>query len=343
MWVWWMGLACTPAPQGSGDSNADTTDSPADTVDTTDTSDSDVGDSDKPNDPEELRFDPPSGRADFPPQESDGPGPRRILLATSDDGVHYVRKQQLLTDQGNTPNMLVLPNGRILVYYTAYHLVNDLDHVAVAVSDDNGESWLHYQTDLAGFPENHPPIGDPDILQMEDGSFRMYITNGSDDQTIDIISNVSADGFHFEREGIALDNDDSHRKDSLTQKIGDTYYMYVLSEGGWMALATSDDGLTFTHHSVASREMTTEQGVRQYILSNWMPDPDAGQRIFAFCMQNQDIRSFTTTDGITLTPDTDVSLGAPLDEAESLWVKDAAAQQLADGSWLMAYVAEIPE
>ncbi len=336
--------ACTPeSPLDSGD----TTDSVADTADSVgDTSDS-VGDTSETDlgaiDAEVLT--PPVGPADYSEEESDGPGPRRILLARSVDGVHYVRDNVVLTDQGNTPNMLVLPSGRILIYYTGYHLVDDKDNIAVAVSDDNGSTWSYYYAAMNGFGANHPPIGDPDIVQLPDGSFRMYITNGSSDQTIDIISNVSADGFNFEWEGIALDNEGQNRKDSLTQRIGDDYFMYVLqSNDGWMALATSDNGTSFSYDNVASRDMNTGGGgPDQYILSNWMPNPDGGQRIFAFNMENQDIRSFTTVDGATLTPDLEVSLGPPLNlELERSWVKDAAAQQLADGTWLMAYVAEIP-
>ena len=281
---------------------------------------------------------------------ADGPGPRRLLLATSTDGLNFTRTGTVLSDQANTPNMVVDTDGRILIYYTGYDLdpsvsgTANRDAIAVAVSEDQGDTWKYYCTGMSGFAASRPPIGDPDVVQLDDGSYRMYVTNGGSNNTINIYSATSADGLSFAYEGMALNTGTTHYKDSLTAKVGSQWLMYLLrSDTGQMMRATSSDGITFTMGSDADYNISVNGHSEQFILSNWFRTA-SGLRIFAFAGATSDIRSFTTTDGTTLTPDATVSLGLPLDSAtEQSWVKDAAVQQLTDGTYLMAYVSEIPQ
>ena len=288
-------------------------------------------------------YTPPSGVADYVPSESDGPGPRRIMLATSVDGVTYSRTNTVLSDQANTPNMLVLPNGRIIIYYTAYKLDGGvMDGIGAAVSDDLGATWEYYKVELTGFPDDHAPIGDPDVIREDDGTYRMFVTNGTEDGSeIQIVSTTSTDGFSFEKEGIALDLNSTNYKDSLTYKLNDGYVMFVLaSNGTMMNRAVSSDGQTF----VSEGDWSFTQEGTPYVLSNWFDDGSGTLRIFAFGPPNQsDIRSFTTVDGKTLTADPNVFLLFNSEEpTEKSWVKDAAVGKLPDGTHLMAYVTEIP-
>lgn len=283
---------------------------------------------------------------------SEGPGPRRILLAQSTDGVNFTRLGKVLSDQANTPNMLILSSGRILVYYTAYDIDPgaassdgaNQDGIAVAVSDDKGSSWRYYCVGMTGFSSGHPPIGDPDVVQLADGTYRMFVTNGTSDNKINIFSATSTDGMSFVKEGTALNTSSQNYKDSLTAQIGSSWVMYVLnSTNGYMLRATSTNGTSFTMGSDAAYNITVNSVAKPFVLSNWYKISASSYRVFAFSMETKDIRSFTTSDGLTLTPDATVSLGTPLDSAtEKSWVKDAAVQKQADGTYLMAYVAEIP-
>lgn len=292
------------------------------------------------------KFTPPSGSCSS--VDPDSPCPRRLLLATSTDGKEFQRLGIVLSDQANTPNIIQLSSGRILIYYTGSNLDLSIpgsqrDGIAAAVSDDQGETWNYYKIKFTGFGDG-PPIVDPDIILLEDGTFRMYVTRGINDggtTKVGVLWAESDDGFNFTYGGIAAVRDESI-VDSLTCKIGSTYHMYVLNpvSNGSFSYFTSTDGKTFTYISEAEHKNGTEP----YILSNWLPEANGEYRIFGFSFINEDIRSFTTTNGSTLSAESDIHLSFS-DETTNLektWIKDAAVLKLKSGSYLMAYVAEIP-
>lgn len=285
-------------------------------------------------------YTPPTGAATGAGVSPDGPGPRRILLATSADGVSFTRLDQLISDQTNTPNLVVLPSGRILLYYTAHALTGMFDNIGVAVSDDNAASWRYFKVAIDGVSPP-PSVGDPDVVRLEDGSFRLYLTHGGPGNTIVIKSAISLDGFNFTYEGIALSTSSQEYKDSLTQRVGESWVQFVLhSSDAHMGRATSSDGVTFTMQDT----LGYMNGGENYVLSNWLAMPSGGFRVYAFHgldAQSQ-IRSFTTTDGVTLTPDTTECLRMGTNPLESRFVKDAAVARMANGTYLMAYVTEVP-
>lgn len=292
------------------------------------------------------KFTPPSGSCSSGDPES--PCPRRILLANSTDGKTYQRKGVLLTDQANTPNMIQLASGRIIVYYTGSYLdvsnpSNPRDAIAAAVSDDEGVTWEYYKLSFTGFGEG-PPIVDPDIIALEDGTFRMYVTRGigsGNNAKVVVLWADSDDGFNFIYGGIAAERESSI-VDSLTYKIGSAYHMYILNptSNGSFSYFTSTNGKTFTYISETEHKIGSET----YILSNWLPEDNGTYRIFGFTFPNANIASFTTTDGATLTPGSDIHLTFSEDSTglEKTWIKDAAVIKLKNNSYLMAYVAEIP-
>lgn len=292
------------------------------------------------------KFTPPTGSCTS--TDPDSPCPRRLLLATSTDGKVFERLNIVLSDQANTPNILQLSSGRILIYYTGSNLDLSIpgsqrDGIAAAVSDDDGENWDYYKIKFTGFDDG-PPIVDPDIILMEDGTFRMYVTRGitvGGSTKVGVLWADSDDGFNFTYGGIAAVRDDNI-VDSLTYKIGSTYHMYVLNpiSSGSFSYFTSTDGESFTYVSEAEHKIDSET----YILSNWFKESSGEYRVFAFSFINEDIRSFTTTDGATLSAGSDVHLSFSDDNSalEKTWIKDAAVLKLKSGSYLMAYVAEIP-
>ena len=292
------------------------------------------------------KFTPPTGTCVT--TDPDSPCPRRILLATSTDGQTYTRSGVVLSDQANTPNMIQLASGRIIVYYTGSYLdvtstSTPRDAIAAAVSDDQGVTWSYYKTVFTGFGTG-APIVDPDIILLEDGTFRMYVTRGigtGSSAKVGVLWADSPDGFNFTYGGIAA-TIDGNIVDSLTYKIGSTYHMQVLNPvgSGVFSYFTSSDGKTFTFVSDTLHLIGTEP----YILSNWLPEASGVYRIFAFGFPNADIRSFETTDGKTLTAGTKVHLKFSEDttKLEKTWVKDAAVIKLPSATYLMAYVSETP-
>lgn len=286
---------------------------------------------------------PPIGPGDYLPQENDGPGPRRILLATSNDGRTFTCSGVVLSDQTNTPNIVVLPSGRVIVYYTGFHLDGGTrDGIGAASSDDGGESFRYYKVDMRGWPQNHAPIGDPEVVVLSDGTFRMYVTNGNERGRIEILSATSSDGFHFDYEGVALEPRSADYKDSLTAKVGNQYVMFVLksSASPQMKRATSPDGRVFTDQGDASYLI----GGEAFVLSNWVRDEGGQYRVLAFRPPHVgQIRAFATSDGATLTAAPEVMLSFESGNSqEKSFAKDAAIGRLGNGTWLMAYVSEIP-
>lgn len=278
---------------------------------------------------------PPTGRQAG--AHTEAPGAFRVLLATSPDGVTFSRASRVLTDQAGTPSIAVTPSGRLFVYYTGAALNGARDAVGVAVSDDHGNNWRYFKINLIGFPRGLPPLADPDVLLEADGTFRLFLTGGIGNG-VGIYVATSRDGFNFTYGGVALQFTEP-LLDSATTKIGSTYVMYVLrGSSPEMVAATSQDGLVF--RVVANPAATAING-RLYVLSGWMSEAGV-QRVYAFNLPAGDIRSFTTTDGLSLTADPRPHLtfgGAALEASQ---IRDPAVARLATGGYLMAYASKIP-
>ena len=287
-----------------------------------------------------VEYTPPAGSAGSA-ADKQGPGVRRILLATSTDGVTFTRLERKLLDQANTPSMVALPSGRLMVYFTAYQLSGANDGVGVAVSDDNAASWRFYKVQLNGLTAP-PSIGDPDVVYDAVGKgFRLYVTHGMGANAIAIKSLTSTDGFNFTYEGLAFNPGSTDYLDSLTQKVGSGFVQFTLHPADMtMGRATSTDGKTFTLADTKAYSI----GGEPYVLSNWLDLGNGTHRVYGFRGLNAAsvIKSFTTTDGVTLTPDTTTCLSLGSSALEKSFVKDAAVARMANGTYVMAYVSEIP-
>jgi hypothetical protein len=62
---------------------------------------------------------PAEGAEPKPANASDPSGPwsRRLMLATSQDGLAWQKKNEILVDQGDAPSMVADKDGTIFVYY----------------------------------------------------------------------------------------------------------------------------------------------------------------------------------------------------------------------------------
>lgn len=284
-------------------------------------------------------FLPPFGRAENPPPAS--AGERRLLLARSTDGVHFTASGEVLTDQGNVPDVVVEPNGTIRVYYIAQSVEAGKDENTVtAISNDNGATWTFRKLIYKNWPQPRDP-SDPDLVLLDDGTYRMYYTSSINNNTgkpkLGIVYADSPDGITFTYQGIALQSD-SNVIDSTTFYYDGLWHMYVLQEKIPGQLhATSNDGITFSLTDSPNVILPLDR----YILSNQLLE-DSVIRMFGFNLPEANIRAFTSTDGenwaiddIALEGDTTATLG-------SNYIQDSSVVQLADGTYLMVYVSEIP-
>lgn len=282
-------------------------------------------------------FTPPLGRPENPPPAS--AGERRLLTATSTDGVHFTATGAILTDQGNVPDIIVDPDGTIRVYYIGQSIEEGKEeNTVVALSRDDGTTWEFKKLTFIDLPQPRDP-SDPDVVLLEDGTYRMYYTSSIPGDVLGIVYAESPDGITFTYGGVSLQNTTGDAIDSSTTLFGDTWYMTVLQEKvDGQLYATSTDGYTFT---LGEDSMLTLPGNR-YVASNAMIEGDT-LRMFAFSLAEKDIRSFTTSDFLNWTAD-DVALDG--DAAATLgsnYIQDSSVGMLADGTYFMVYVSEIPE
>lgn len=289
----------------------------------------------------ESDFAPPVGRSDDPPPSS--AGERRILLAYSDDGVHFTSEGEILSDQANVPDMIVEEDGTIRVYYIGQGIEDSKETTAMAMSKDNGTTWTFHLLTFEDFPQPRDP-SDPDVVLLDDGTYRMYYTSSLKDASgknidrIGILYADSEDGITFIYGGEALRNrDDLDAADSTTMYFDGLWHMFTLQEKVLGQIhATSTDGLSFTLLDQPMVYMPEDR----YIISNPLIEGDT-LRMFGFTLADKNIRSFTTTDMMNWVSD-DIALDG--DEAATLgtnYIQDSTVAKLADGRYLMVYVSEI--
>ncbi len=289
-------------------------------------------------------FTPPTGKAEG--ADDDNPWNSRMLFATSEDGLTWTKTNQLIADQANVPSVTMDSEGRIFVYHVTW--TEGLQNQAVvAISEDKGENWVFKKVVVDGIEENMKPATDPCIVQLEDGTFRLYFT--SEIQGVghpEVFSSVSDDGINFVlEEGARVSIAETGEKliDPTVFKIGETWHLYTLylggSEGNFHA--TSEDGLTFTEEDPIEERMIlsngiTMDGVSRFYGFKHAEDTDAK---YAF-----EIYSWTSEDGFTWTQDEGIRLEYDEEnEMEKKFVKDPAVVQLDDGTYMMFYITAIPD
>ena len=146
-------------------------------------------------------FTPPVGRAENAAHAS--AGERRLLLATSTDGDAFLPTGEILTDQGNVPDAVIDERGTVYVYYIGQGIEEGKETTAVAISKDDGATWTYRLLAFQDWPSDRDP-SDPDVVLLEDGTFRMFYTGNVQGHDLGILYADSPDGLTFTHKGIAL-------------------------------------------------------------------------------------------------------------------------------------------
>ncbi len=324
--MWILAVACgKPADTESPDSDT--------AVDTDDT-DVEVL-------PPEADFVPPEGAAKM--NGTEGPWARRILGATSEDGLTWTKTGEIVSDQADVPSLIRDDKGWLYLYYYGW-TVGDFENVpAMAISVDNGQSWIFKYIGFEGFP-GRGDVSDPDA-RFEDGTFRLWGSTRPDDQTY-LVTGEGNDGINFEFTSTAFQPEEGNAGVANVYQVGDTWHLLSLASlgfnndvpAGTTWHATSTDGTTFTS------EETTEFRIDdvQYFHGNVIP-VEGGFRLYVFTPGGHPMRSLFSTDG----ENWEIEAGArlTLDEnsgLESGYVGDPDVVQLEDGTYFMAYATLIP-
>lgn len=280
-------------------------------------------------------FTPPTGYAVGSPPES--PGEFRLLTALSTDGRAFMPTGYIVSDQANVPDLISDAHGQIYLYYTGWQMGDKKNTIAVALSNDAGETWVHKHISFTG-PRANAPAGDPDIVLLPDGTFRLFFTSG-DAQTIKIWYADSADGLHFGDIHEAWARADAATLDSTTFWLNGVWHMLVLDpQRPIQWYATSPDATQFT---LVNQPPILAEG-EEYLLSNGYPVPE-GYRMIGFSVPQKNFRTFLTRDGAQWAVEPGLALAHdPASAVEFSYIKDAAVLPLADGRYLMVYVTKLP-
>lgn len=267
------------------------------------------------------------------------PGRRRLMTATSTDGLTFTRTNTIVTDQANVPDLVMDADGTLYLYYAGWTVGDRNNAAAVAISEDQGKTWTFHQVDIGVANGRMSHSSDPDVVLLEDGTFRMYSTFNLPNSTDPgIFVEEGTDGIHFS-EGTLAFSGTPPALDSNTFFAGDLWHMYTLSGRTMDSYhATSTDGLTFTEQSHKTYWIDN----LDMVMSNVLPI-EGGYRMYGFSPTSGDIRSLTSSDGTTWTAEAGVRLALDTTSGfESTYVKDPAVIKLLDGTYLMVYVTQIP-
>ncbi|MBM3144926.1 MAG: hypothetical protein FJ010_08115 [Chloroflexi bacterium] len=180
-----------------------------------------------------------------PPISSHNAFTDQVYYATSSDGLNW-SAGALLSEKASVPDVMRAADGALWAYWVdfSYMAGPNMERIGIARSTDDGITWEMlgnvYFTSLGSIV----PV-DPDVVELSDGRFRMYIFDISVHQlSHPIYSAVSENGLDFTlEEGVRLWMEDIYDPDVIQLPDG-SYRMYVNS--GDILSAASPDGLIFT-------------------------------------------------------------------------------------------------
>jgi hypothetical protein len=305
---------------------------------------------------------PPGGAVGGLGEDVQQPSRTRVLIARSQDGLHFERPstdaERILLDQGDIPDAVVLPSGRVLVYFMAgcrdyapsggSRTMNDA--IAVAVSDAGGApgTWVFKDVTFDNAAQGLDRPFDPNVVlwQPRENLLRMFVSQAAPGPYISTHSYTSTDGFTFTYEGRRYDpGPPDGIVDPETFRFDDTHWYIICGVPEGFA-TSSDDGATFTGQRAFSTHVTNVTGYFGTPNEVAATNTPGIYRVFAGAS-----RATTGAVGIdslvsTASPWTSWQWEGPvLDEAggiESCEVGFPTVVRLAADNWLMFYRSGIP-
>lgn len=286
-------------------------------------------------------FVPPRGNAPTSPSES--PGYFRLITATSSDGLTFTSTGKILSDQAGVPDMVIDARGRWYVYYTGWTVGSEQNVTALAISDDQGQTWYFKYVRFTGLPNAGSKPADPDIILLPDGTFRMYATTDyAPGGKVGIIYAESTDGITFQYKGTVANLSIGALIDSNTFLLGDTWYMYAIGTTATTHFRfTSKDGKTFT--PAGELRLSTPGVMGDYFASNGYTTSDGRYRMFASFLPEKNLRSFITSDGSNWTLESGNRMTFTGVQPEELYLKDPAVTRLSNGTYFAVVTTRLTQ
>lgn len=281
----------------------------------------------------------------------------RLLMATSKDGMTWTRTNFVLADRSSVADGLVLPSGRLLVYFVAGCIEvggspQPSNHIKVAVSDDNGKSWTYKNVQFNNLPSGGTLPVDPNVVLLENGRINMLVTIDPDQNgtmkpcTYSAISTDGGFSFTLSNSAVfSVSGTDILDPENFRFATGN----WKLWAGGIpgkniMGLST-DEAVSFNNQGQFCSASNTHNPSECYVVADIIQFNASAYKMYAFgtSPNGQIIRSLSSTDGDKWTLDPIINLSVqPSSGVEDLDVWAPTVLKLNDTSFIMIYETKIP-
>jgi len=281
----------------------------------------------------------------------------RLLVAKSNNGINWTRTNLVLSDRSSVADGIVLPSGRMLVYYVAGCIeINGneqpANHIKVAISDDSGKSWSYKNVQFNNLPSGGTLPVDPNVVLLDNGNINMLVTIDPDqtgNQKPCTYSALSSDGgFTF-----TLSNASVYSV-SGTDILDPENFRF--GSGNWKLWAggipgknmlgvSADEASNFTNQGQFCSATNAINSSECYVTADVIQYNTSTYKMYCFGTSpgGQIIRSLTSTDGDNWTLDSTINLTVePSSGIEELDVWAPAVLKINPSSFLMIYETRIP-
>lgn len=255
-----------------------------------------------------------------------GPWATGMAVSPSADGRSFPSSASAI-DQAGVPNLVALPDGRLLAYFVSWAQGNVM---AVGIRDAAGR-WAYYRVAVEGFQTNVGGANgvDPSAVVMSDGSIRLFWMQpvGSPGRS-QIYSATSKPGSAL---GVRFVVDPGPRLDRGTMVYDPTV---AHCAGGWLMWVNAPEGVVFAS---SSDGVTFVEG----------PTPPGLGTAFpwsAACLADGRTRLLTSrgpTAGLPFIGDASGFVEDGTSVLPTGALPDAGWARLSDGTWVLAYLARM--
>ena len=284
---------------------------------------------------------PKTGRGTAPPNaRGSGPWATRVMLATSTNGLDFQRLHFVVSDQAGVPNVVIDHEQRARVYYIDFGNRNVL---ACATQRESGTltNWIYRRVNIAGLPDARARSVDPAVVTLSEHRYRLYYMHATPAPSI--YSAIATNGVDFVKEdGIRFNANPQSVFDPIVLKLEKEWLLW--GGGDQTFSARSTDGFNFSSTGAFRVENTRFMPWSAAALAN-----KGGYRLYGNFLGPGEwgggVSSVFSRDGKTWKrePGIRLSLDGSRYALESQIGPDNGCALLPNGTWLMAYLATIPE
>jgi hypothetical protein len=178
------------------------------------------------------------------PKEPQHPTPpifgHNVFSASSLDGRAWNPDGILIKSSASVPEPFILNNGTMALYYVD----GIFDTMDCSLSND-GMNFSYGNCTINGFTEMH--AWDPDVVRLDNGSYRMYFLAPAPQRNSSIMSAISNDGVNWlEEPGVRFAHDII--TDPSVVRTDDGWIIYLFHAPN-VLIARSKDGINFDNES----------------------------------------------------------------------------------------------